>query len=95
MHRISYLTNVVPKSTPAQPERPITTRKLLDITIEEVEAANTAHRPWVAISDKVYDLTAFLDKHPGGRDFLLAAVGRDATAVFKSLHSEKNARILK
>ncbi|KIW04648.1 uncharacterized protein PV09_04393 [Verruconis gallopava] len=56
-------------------------KKLLDITIEEVEAANTSKKPWVAIRGKVYDLTAFLNKHPGGSDFLLASIGRDATAI--------------
>jgi cytochrome b involved in lipid metabolism len=70
-------------------------KKLLEITIEEVEAANTAQKSWVAIRGKVYDLTKFVDKHPGGSDFLLASVGRDATAMYESIHEEKNTRVLK
>jgi predicted heme/steroid binding protein len=95
MHRISPLATIVPKIISPKPVSLTSTKKLLYISIEEVEAANTAQKAWVAISNKVYDVTSFVNKHPGGRDFLLAAVGRDATAVFKSLHSAKNTRILK
>ena len=37
---------------------------------------------------QVYDVTKFLDQHPGGRDQLLLGVGRDATLVFDSYHKE-------
>ena len=37
---------------------------------------------------KVYDVTKFLDEHPGGRDQLLVGVGRDASVVFDSYHKE-------
>lgn len=33
-----------------------------------------------------YDLTPYLDRHPGGRWLLNLAVGRDATALFESYH---------
>jgi cytochrome b involved in lipid metabolism len=36
-----------------------------------------------------------VDKHPGGSDFLLASVGRDATAMYESIHDEKNTAVLK
>ncbi|OCK74382.1 hypothetical protein K432DRAFT_409910 [Lepidopterella palustris CBS 459.81] len=64
------------------------------ITIKELEAANTARKPWAAVRGNVYDLTKFIDKHPGGKDFLLAAVGRDATALYESLHSDTNTKVL-
>ncbi len=41
---------------------------------------------WMSIDDRVYDVTAFLDKHPGGREYLLLAAGRDATDLFRSYH---------
>ena len=78
-----------------RPTRRASKKKLLSITIEEVEAANTASKAWVAIRGKVYDQTNFVDKHPGGRDFLLASVGRDATAMYESIHDEKNTKVLK
>jgi cytochrome b involved in lipid metabolism len=35
---------------------------------------------------QVYDVTKFLDQHPGGRDQLLLGIGRDASLVFDSYH---------
>ncbi|KAK3742762.1 hypothetical protein QZH41_018975, partial [Actinostola sp. cb2023] len=35
----------------------------------------------------VYDVTKFIDRHPGGRDVLLMAAGRDVTMVFESYHA--------
>ena len=40
----------------------------------------------MSIEDKVYDVTAFLDKHPGGREYLMLAAGRDNTDLFASYH---------
>ncbi|PJF18076.1 hypothetical protein PSACC_02096, partial [Paramicrosporidium saccamoebae] len=36
----------------------------------------------VVIDDLVYDVSAFLDRHPGGANILKAYVGRDATSAF-------------
>ena len=33
-----------------------------------------------------YDVTDFMDRHPGGRAMLAQAVGRDATGLFESYH---------
>ncbi len=35
---------------------------------------------------QVYDVTKFVDVHPGGRDQLIAGAGRDVTMVFRSYH---------
>ncbi|KAJ1497237.1 hypothetical protein HMI55_005619, partial [Coelomomyces lativittatus] len=42
---------------------------------------------WIAIRGKVYDVTRFLQYHPGGRETLLFGAGRDATQVFETYHS--------
>jgi len=34
---------------------------------------------WVAVDSKVYDVTSFINKHPGGSEFLLLHAGRDIT----------------
>ncbi|KAH8648439.1 fatty acid desaturase-domain-containing protein [Xylariales sp. PMI_506] len=63
-------------------------------TIEEVHAANTPEKAWVAIRGHVYDITKLADKHPGGRDMLLLATGRDATSMYESMHTDKNTKVL-
>ncbi|KAI8812898.1 hypothetical protein BJ742DRAFT_792190 [Cladochytrium replicatum] len=37
---------------------------------------------WLMIDNIAYDVSKFLDDHPGGRGFLKAAIGRDVTASF-------------
>lgn len=55
-------------------------------TWEEVAAHNSEDSAWIAIDGSVYDVTSFIDKHPGGREMILLAVGRDATDIFRSYH---------
>ena len=38
------------------------------------------------IGQTVYDITEFLDKHPGGSNILLQYAGHDATEAFESFH---------
>jgi len=54
-------------------------------TLAEVGKHCTRSDFWVALHGKVYDLTEFLDKHPGGDPITLAA-GRDATILFETYH---------
>ena len=43
---------------------------------------------WVAIRDRVYDLTAFALQHAGGRDPIRLYCGKDATEIFHRIHSQ-------
>ena len=38
---------------------------------------------WVIIDDKVYDLTEYVDEHPGGGESIARNAGKDATKGFK------------
>lgn len=44
---------------------------------------------WVVIEDKVYDLTKWQDRHPGGALCLRAVAGRNATEPFDNFHPAK------
>jgi len=55
-------------------------------TWEEVSKHNSAESAWIYIGNKVYDITPWLDKHPGGKEMLLLAAGRDCTDLFRMYH---------
>ncbi len=56
-------------------------------TMEEVAKHNTADDCWVILGGKVYDVTDFLDDHPGGKKAIIVYAGRDATEEFEMLHA--------
>ncbi|CAI9096438.1 OLC1v1032591C1 [Oldenlandia corymbosa var. corymbosa] len=63
-------------------------------TMEEAALHNTKEDCWVVIDGKVYDVSAYLDEHPGGDDVLLTATGKDATDEFEDAGHSKSAREL-
>ncbi|KMT20248.1 hypothetical protein BVRB_1g002520 [Beta vulgaris subsp. vulgaris] len=59
---------------------------------EEVAKHNTKDDCWLIISGKTYNVTSFLDDHPGGDDVLLTATGKDATDDFEDIGHSDTAR---
>ena len=62
------------------------TRKVLNGN--EVAQHASKESCWVIIKGKVYDVTEYLEKHPGGSQILLQYGGKDATAVYEPIHPE-------
>ncbi|XP_023949956.2 cytochrome b5 [Bicyclus anynana] len=51
---------------------------------------------WMIIHDNVYDVTSFLEEHPGGEDTLLDAAGKEATQDFEDVgHSDDAIELMK
>ncbi|TNN68757.1 Cytochrome b5 [Liparis tanakae] len=51
--------------------------------LSEVEEQNTFKSTWIVINNKVYDVTRFLEEHPGGEEVLREQAGGDATESFE------------
>ena len=64
-------------------------------TLEEISKHNTSTDCWIIIDDFVYDVTSYIDKHPGGSDKIIKYAGNDATGEFNSIHSQYAKSILK
>ncbi|KAJ3726995.1 FMN-dependent dehydrogenase-domain-containing protein [Lentinula raphanica] len=57
------------------------------LSLAEVSTHKDAKSCWVIIKNKVYDVTEFLQKHPGGPNIILKYAGRDATSAYEPIHS--------
>ena len=49
--------------------------------LNEVATHNTKDDCWTIISSNVYDLTKYINRHPGGEE-IVRACGQDATVLF-------------
>jgi len=62
---------------------------LQTLTRAEVAKNNSEDSLWFIIDSKVYDVTDFLDAHPGGESVLKQVAGTDATEAFYNLHRQE------
>ncbi|ESK97375.1 mitochondrial cytochrome [Moniliophthora roreri MCA 2997] len=53
---------------------------------KEVAQHNTRESCWIIVHGKVYDVTEFLDDHPGGSKIILKYAGKDATQEYDPIH---------
>ncbi|KAM0210965.1 hypothetical protein ACHAQI_005696 [Fusarium lateritium] len=66
-----------------------------EFSLTDVKSHNTEEDCYIAINGKVYNVTSFLDEHPGGAELLLEVAGEDATEAFKDAgHSDEAHEIL-
>ncbi|CCE78169.1 Piso0_000785 [Millerozyma farinosa CBS 7064] len=72
------------------------TEQLKTITEEEVAKHNTTSDLWVVYNGQVYDVSNYIDEHPGGEEVVLDVAGQDATEAFDDIgHSDDAREILK
>lgn len=73
-------------------------RTLPTLLQREVALHNTSESCYVTIGTKVYDVTDFVESHPGGGDLVLEYGGKDVTEILKDeishTHSEAAYEIL-
>ncbi|MEE6500314.1 hypothetical protein FKM82_003740 [Ascaphus truei] len=61
-------------------------------TLEEVRKRNTPKETWLVIHGRVYDITRFVEEHPGGEEVLFEQAGADATESFEDVGHSIDAR---
>lgn len=76
-------------STPATSTStsPTPTASATSFTMAQVKQHASASSCWTAIDGNVYDVTSWINQHPGGPARILSLCGTDATSAFRAQHS--------
>ncbi|KAI9364083.1 cytochrome b5-like heme/steroid binding domain-containing protein [Pilaira anomala] len=61
-------------------------------THEDVSKHNTRDDLYMIIDNKVYDITNFVDEHPGGDEILIEEGAKDASGPFEDVGHSPDAR---
>ncbi|KAF9434376.1 hypothetical protein BGZ76_008117 [Entomortierella beljakovae] len=67
---------------------------MTDVKFFTQEDLNANGRLRVAISGKVYDVTDFVETHPGGKEILSDEAGKDATKKFEDIGHSDEAKLV-
>ena len=57
-----------------------------EYTMEEVAKHNAPPSVWSVYNGSVYDITMYINVHPGGKKMLEKVYGKDMTALFNKFH---------
>ncbi|KAF5971143.1 L-lactate dehydrogenase (cytochrome) [Fusarium coicis] len=57
------------------------------VSLDDLKQHNTASDCWIAVHSKVWDITHFINEHPGGPEVLLNLAGSDATELYNDVHA--------
>ncbi|NXL54440.1 NB5R4 reductase, partial [Podilymbus podiceps] len=60
--------------------------RLIEVTEEELAKHNKKEDCWICIRGFVYNVTPYMEYHPGGEDELMKAAGTDGTDLFDQVH---------
>ena len=94
-HSIKQKAGFIKSSTKLTKKKEVGIIKNKEYTLEEVAKHNKKSDAWIVINGKVADVTKWIPLHPGG-DIIMKGVGKDASALFKSVgHDEYAKKMLK
>ncbi|KAL2831424.1 FMN-dependent dehydrogenase-domain-containing protein [Aspergillus cavernicola] len=57
------------------------------IPFSELQRHATPEDCWIVVHSRIYDVTAFLDEHPGGSAIILKYAGTDASKAYDEVHA--------
>ena len=85
--------NVAAAPSVALPAAAPEDRAVRNISAAEVALHASQSDCWTIVDGKVYDVTSFISRHPGGADAIAKACGVDATKDFKSVKKHGNSAV--
>lgn len=75
-----------PTTTTTTPTTPTTAPAANMFSMADIAKHATQGDCWAAVGSGVYDLTTWVDRHPGGPNAIVGLCGTDATAAFTRQH---------
>lgn len=86
-----FFANKQPPSVSTTTQSQIATSQNVPISqkiysINEVALHKDTSSCWSVINNKVYNLTSWINQHPGGPDFILSICGIDGSSTFNQQH---------
>lgn len=84
--RVIELLNQLKGIQATTPSTPATSTPTQSYTASEVATHNTSASCWSIINSKVYDLTSYISRHPGGSSNITRICGKDGTSAFSGQH---------
>ncbi|CAG2169753.1 unnamed protein product [Oppiella nova] len=85
----SWIYSTQEAKNPSSP--PVCWKSLKQYTLSEVAEHFHYNDCWLVVYDLVYDVTVFLNEHPGGEYIVMENAGRDATLAFRGSRHSKDA----
>ncbi len=84
----AVVQTVTTTTTPAAQEVPAAIPAVAPsgYTAAQVAAHASAQSCWTSINGNVYDLTSWINQHPGGSEAILSLCGTDGTKAFMQQH---------
>lgn len=79
-----------PATTPTASATPTPSATTAGYTMAQVSANNSAKSCWAVIEGSVYNLTTWINSHPGGSGAILSLCGTEATSSFKGRHGNQS-----
>jgi len=79
-----------PVAAPTASATPTPVATTAGYTMAQVAANNSAKSCWAVIEGSVYNLTAWINSHPGGSGAILSLCGTEATASFNAQHANQS-----
>jgi cytochrome b involved in lipid metabolism len=55
-------------------------------TLADISVHNSKTSCWTTVGGKVYDITSYVPRHPGGERNILKVCGKDGTSLFEDQH---------
>ena len=80
-------SNSTKPTTPAKPTNPTGT---INLTAAEIATHNSRSDCWSIVRGNVYNLTSYVQKHPGGASVIANICGKDGSDAFTNQHNSQS-----